>query len=105
MQTCLSSDILINKGLDRSYSLHPVMELMTEIVIIQMGDKVNDLEATNAVCNYQVMQEVDMHEHQRAGIINLSWVKSICPLAPVFDETCEPNLTSKHCFETICTYH
>src|SRR5258706_3361725 len=48
---------------------------------------------------YQVMQEVDMHEHQRAGIINLSWVKSICPLAPVFDETCKPNLISKCCLK------
>src|SRR5258708_38354723 len=51
------------------------------------------------------MQEVDMHEHRRASIINLSWVKSICPLAPVFDETCEPNLISECCFETIHTYH
>src|SRR5258707_11124503 len=64
--------------------------------------------ATHPSCHmrmYQVTQEVDMHEHRRAGIINLSQAKSICPLAPVFDETCKPNLTSKHCFETIHTYH
>src|SRR5258708_16866201 len=29
MQTCLSSDILINKGLDRLYSLHSVINSMT----------------------------------------------------------------------------
>src|SRR5260370_41965414 len=51
---------------------------------------------------YQVMQEVDMHGCQKAGIINL---KSICPLAPVFDETCKPHLISVQCFDTIHMYH
>jgi hypothetical protein len=54
---------------------------------------------------YQVTQEFDMHGGRKAGVIDLSRIKGICPLVPIFGENCDPTVTSETCFEKICTYH
>jgi len=54
---------------------------------------------------YQVTQEFDMHGRQKLGIIDLSCIKGICPLAPSFGEKCDPAIMSNNCFEWIKTYH
>ena len=54
---------------------------------------------------YEVHQESDMHGHQRSGVIELSQVKALCPLAPKIIDECPSDLTMDNCFEHIIEYY
>ncbi len=46
-----------------------------------------------------------MWGHCKAGIIKLSQIKGICPLAPVLGEACDPEIVSENCFDKISMFY
>jgi len=53
---------------------------------------------------YEVYQERDMQGNRRAGIIKLSSVKGLCPLAPIIEGTCPPTASAETCFDMFSKY-
>ena len=54
---------------------------------------------------YEVHQEFDMQGERKSGVVRLSSIKGLCPLAPLIIGDCPSELSTKTCFERISQYY